>query len=73
MKPNYPFFCRFGVLLQNCGQAHKNTLANEVIKSGFYTVQDFKKVDKIDAHVHIETDCPDFIKQAIRIKRLKAF
>ncbi|MCJ7467289.1 MAG: amidohydrolase [Maribacter sp.] len=65
MKFKHFFFCLVCVLLQNCGQPKKNAPENEPSKPQFYTDQDFKKVDKIDAHVHIETDTPDFIQQAI--------
>jgi hypothetical protein len=58
---SFYFFCIF---LFNCGRPKKNASASEDSKSGFYNIQDFKKVDKIDAHVHIETDRPDFIQQA---------
>ncbi len=65
MKLKHILFCLAGVLLQNCGQSKKHTPENEPSKSQFYTNQDFKTVNKIDAHVHIETDAPDFIKQAV--------
>jgi predicted TIM-barrel fold metal-dependent hydrolase len=65
MKFKHFFFCVACVLLQNCGQPKKNTPENEPPKPRFYADQDFKKVAKIDAHVHIETDSPDFIQQAV--------
>ncbi len=65
MKFKHLFFYFFCIFLVNCGQPKKDKPGSEVPEPEFYTVQDFKKVDKIDAHVHIDTDRPDFIQQAI--------
>lgn len=65
MKFKHLLFYLFCLFLQNCGQSKKDKSAGEVPESEVYTVEDFKRVDKIDAHVHVETDRPDFIQQAI--------
>ncbi|MCM4168091.1 hypothetical protein KCTC52924_03644 [Arenibacter antarcticus] len=65
MKIKYLFLYLLCVSLQNCGLPKKNISAPKVPKSEFYTIQDFKKVAKIDAHVHIDTNRPEFIQQAI--------
>jgi hypothetical protein len=53
----------FLVFFQHCLQAkgHKN-LKSEQQK--YYSAEDFKSVDKIDAHTHIRTDDTTYIKQA---------
>jgi predicted TIM-barrel fold metal-dependent hydrolase len=51
-------------LFQNCSEAKKeSTLANSA--EGFYSADDFKTVEKIDAHVHINTNKPDYMQQAV--------
>ncbi len=65
MKFKHLFFCLFCIFLQNCGQFKQNTSSTDDPRSEFYTLQDFGKVDKIDAHVHVDTDRPDFIHQAM--------
>ena len=52
------------VFLQNCAHTKKYSSGEENSKSGFYTADDFKTVEKIDAHVHIDTDQATFIQQA---------
>ncbi len=49
--------CVLCVFLQNCMQTKK-------APSGFYTAEDFNTVEKIDAHVHVDTDQAAFIQQA---------
>lgn len=52
------------ITLQNCAQTKKTLLGEENSKSGFYTADDFKKVEKYDTHVHINVDDTTFIHQA---------
>jgi predicted TIM-barrel fold metal-dependent hydrolase len=52
------------LLLQNCTGAKKNSLEPAKETNDFYTADDFFTVEKIDAHVHIYTDQPDYAKQA---------
>jgi hypothetical protein len=60
------FFSLFIVclLLQNCTQATKNSSDTAKDANDFYTAEDFYTIKKIDAHVHIYTDQPDYAKQA---------
>jgi hypothetical protein len=52
--------CFFGIcfLFQNCSETKKETPA-------FYTVDDYKAVKKIDAHVHVLTNKDFFIRQSL--------
>ncbi|MDP1725431.1 MAG: amidohydrolase family protein [Bacteroidota bacterium] len=52
------------VFIQNCGQTKKGSSGVENSKSGFYTADDFKTVEKYDTHVHINVDDTTFIQQA---------
>ncbi|MCG2461651.1 amidohydrolase [Flavobacteriaceae bacterium F89] len=64
MEYKHLFFTLFILFFQYCGQHKKHPATDGFSKSDFYTVHDFNKVDKIDAHVHIDTDKPDFVQQA---------
>jgi len=64
MKFKHLCLCVLCVFLQNCAQTKKASSGEENSKSGFYTVDDFKTVEKIDAHVHVDTDQAAFIQQA---------
>lgn len=50
------------LLLQSCRQPGKLTAVNNV--ADFYTMNDFDSVEKIDAHVHVNTNAPYFVQQA---------
>ena len=51
------------VFLQQCTQG--SNLKSDTKDSDYYTVEDFKSLDKIDAHFHIQSDADTvFIKQA---------
>lgn len=50
-------------LFQNCTEAKKGSTANST--EDFYTAEDFKTVEKIDAHVHVNTNKPDYVQQAV--------
>lgn len=53
------------VFLQHCSQSNNTESGQENLDSGYYTVDDFKSVEKYDAHVHITKDIDTvFIKQA---------
>jgi len=50
------------ITLQNCAQPNQPAQQNNT--DSFYTIADFDKVDKIDAHVHINTNSAAFVQQA---------
>lgn len=51
--------------LQQCTQVTNLKSGSEKPDSDYYTVEDFKSLDKIDAHFHIQSDADTiFIKQA---------
>lgn len=53
------------VFLQSCSQHNNSKSGKESSGTGYYTVDDFKSVAKIDAHVHLQSDTDTvFIKQA---------
>jgi len=52
------------LLFQNCTEAKKESTAAANGVEDFYTAEDFKKVEKIDAHVHVNTNKPDYVQQA---------
>jgi hypothetical protein len=49
-------------MLQNCTQPNKPAEENQA--TAFYTMNDFDSIEKIDAHVHINTNTPYFVQQA---------
>jgi predicted TIM-barrel fold metal-dependent hydrolase len=51
-------------ILQNCGQPQNPAQTGYISQEPFYTMKDFKTVAKIDAHVHVNTNAPDFVQQA---------
>lgn len=57
------YFClgMLCIFLQNCTQI---STGEENSKSGLYTAEDFKTVEKYDTHVHINADDTTFIQQA---------
>ena len=55
--------CAFLLFFQGCTVKKKTQLANNV-SAGFYSMEDFKRVDKIVIHVHIKADDSSFIRQA---------
>jgi len=61
MKYIYPLLA-LCMLLQNCSQLGKPTQENPA--AVFYTMNDFDSVEKIDAHVHLNTSAPHFVQQA---------
>lgn len=63
MKYIYPLFMAC-ILLQNCGQPNKNNQVAKIDRTAFYTMDDFKTVEKIDAHVHINTGTAYLVQQA---------
>lgn len=59
------FLFTFWILFQNCSPQEKSESVKETPAPEYYTVDDFKSVKKIDAHVHIRKDIDTvFIKQA---------
>ncbi|MEJ7587296.1 MAG: amidohydrolase family protein [Ferruginibacter sp.] len=51
------------LLLQSCTEAKKESTTPTRDKD-FYTADDFKTLEKIDAHVHVNTNKPDYVQQA---------
>jgi hypothetical protein len=51
------------LLFQNCTEATKEA-ATATSSEDFYTAGDFTKVEKIDAHVHVNTNKSDYVQQA---------
>src|SRR5215203_847844 len=56
-KCNYLSILLVAIFLQNCSHTKKT-------EPEYYTADDYKKVEKIDAHVHILTTRTFFIKQS---------
>ncbi len=53
------------VFFQHCSQSNNSKSEKESSNSRYYTADDYKSVEKIDAHVHIMTEADTvFIKQA---------
>ncbi len=50
--------------LSSCTQTKNSTSGKSNLEHSYYTVDDFKIVEKFDAHVHVNTDQPAFIEQA---------
>src|SRR5665647_1241448 len=51
-------------LFQNCTEAKKKLTVATNGTEDFYTADNFRTVEKIDAHVHVNTDKPDYLQQA---------
>jgi hypothetical protein len=51
-----------GLLVVSCSQTRKAEQKQSAVE--YYTVNDFKSVNKIDAHTHLRTDDPTYIKLA---------
>ena len=51
------------LLFQNCTEAKRESTADNNAEA-FYTDEDFKTVEKIDAHVHVNSSKPDYVQQA---------
>jgi predicted TIM-barrel fold metal-dependent hydrolase len=64
MKFTYIPLLLFCAALQNCGQVHNNTQQSADSTASYYTEADYSKVQKIDAHVHINTNDTGFAQQA---------
>ena len=50
--------------LTNCTQTKNSSPGKNNSEQANYTVDDFKTVEKFDAHVHVNTDQAAFIEQA---------
>jgi predicted TIM-barrel fold metal-dependent hydrolase len=54
------------ISLQSCNDTPRgSSISAQLTTPDFYTTEDFKSVKKIDAHVHVDSYRPDFMKQAI--------
>lgn len=54
------------LFFQRCSQTSRSELSETDQKQEYYTVEDFRSVKKIDTHIHMRTENPDFIEQAIK-------
>ncbi|MEJ5964047.1 amidohydrolase family protein [Pedobacter immunditicola] len=64
IKLTYVCLGLLGFFLQSCTQVKSNASADEDQKIGFYSMEDFKSVEKYDTHVHLNVFDSTFIKQA---------
>jgi predicted TIM-barrel fold metal-dependent hydrolase len=53
------------VLFQNCYPTKRTGLKKNQTYKAFYTANDFTSVKKYDVHVHVDTDQPAFLQQAL--------
>jgi predicted TIM-barrel fold metal-dependent hydrolase len=53
------------VLFQNCYPTKRTGLYKNQTNKAFYTANDFTSVKKYDVHVHVDTDQPAFLQQAL--------
>ncbi len=60
----YPGLFTILFFFANCTQTKNSVSGKNNLEQAYYTVDDFKTVEKIDAHVHVNTDQPAFIEQA---------
>ena len=61
----YLFLISIAGFLQQCSQVSNLKSGNKLAGSTYYTLEDFKSLDKIDAHFHINSDADTiFINQA---------
>ena len=64
MKLFYSYLVLICLLFQQCTSANKNAIIVQQDDEQFYTIDSFKTVEKIDAHVHVETADPAYLEQA---------
>lgn len=64
MKAKVLCFCALSVFFQNCTQTQKTSSSKDSSSSEFYTIDDFKSVEKYDTHVHINVYDTAFINLA---------
>ena len=61
----YLFLISIAGFLQQCSQVSNLKSGNKLAGSTYYTLEDFKSLDKIDAHFHINSDADTiFVNQA---------
>ena len=53
-----------GIFSQSCTQVKSDASTGEKLKTSFYSMEDFKSVEKYDTHVHLNVFDSTFIKQA---------
>ncbi|MEO5889612.1 MAG: amidohydrolase family protein [Ferruginibacter sp.] len=63
MRLFFIYFLASCLLFQSCTEAKKKSAA-ATSTGEFYTEADFKTVEKIDAHVHVNTNNPAYVQQA---------
>ena len=51
-------------LVQNCSQIKPSESGKGNSKTKYYTIDDFKSVEKFDNHIHFNTDDTAFIEQS---------
>jgi len=65
MTYKYTFILAISIIFfQDCTQPSKAPTAENNRSAAYYTMDDFNKVAKIDAHVHVNTMAADFVQQA---------
>ncbi len=66
IKFKFLFFLPLSLLFVIPGKIKVNNILDKKENKAqiYYTLEDFKSVKKFDAHIHINTDETDFIKQA---------
>ncbi|MBD3630034.1 MAG: hypothetical protein HUJ21_18105, partial [Cyclobacterium sp.] len=70
-KIGEPFVFSFclSTLVFCCQSPKSNNVTPEIVEESYYSLEDFDRIEKIDAHVHLRTDFDTvFIRQAARDK-----
>lgn len=64
MRFNYSAAFALLFFFASCSQTKNSPSEKNNLEQAYYTVDDFKAVEKIDVHVHVNTAQPDFIQLA---------
>uniref|UniRef100_UPI0040490865 hypothetical protein n=1 Tax=Daejeonella sp. TaxID=2805397 RepID=UPI0040490865 len=64
MKTKLLILCALSISFQNCTQTQKTSSSEDSSSAEFYSVDDFKSVEKYDTHVHINVYDTAFINLA---------
>jgi hypothetical protein len=67
MRSSFLYLLVTCLLLQSCTEAKKESTTATGAED-FYSADDFKTVEKIDAHVHVNTNKPDYVQHDFMIK-----
>ena len=63
-QPNALVWFGLLIFLQGCSPSKNSPPETSKLDTTYYMVDDFTSVEKIDTHVHIDTDRTDFVEQA---------